>query len=106
MRGDDLAFFFYLGNQLDLTTSMVGDVFYCVGLVVRGSGKLVYMEPVFMIVGVEQEGGAYASQSSRLNILCDFCFLTVLSKNIQLFQNKKILMIYTFRLVLIRWPMP
>ena len=43
---DNLAsFLYYLGNQLGLTTSMVGEVMYGVGLVGLGSGMGVFMGP-------------------------------------------------------------
>ena len=70
---DNLAFLYYLGNQLGLTTSMVvGEVIYGGGLVGPGSGKLVYVGPVHVIVGVGQQGGTDASKSCKINIFDEY----------------------------------
>ena len=61
---DNLASLLYLGNQLGLTTFMVGDVVYGVGLVGCWSGDGVYVGPV------GQLGGAMGSISScKISIL-------------------------------------
>ena len=61
---DDLAFLLYLGNQLGLATSMVGEVVNGVGLVGHGRGKGVDMGPAYGIVGVGQQQGGCLSLTS------------------------------------------
>ena len=72
---DNLASLFILGNQLGLTTAMVGEVMQVVGLVEDWSGPGVNTGPVVdMVIGVGQQGGVMASTSFMVIILCR-CFL-------------------------------
>ena len=82
---DDLASPLYLGNQLGLTTTMVGEVVQDVGLVGGQSGAGVNMGHVDMMMGVGgvgQQGGAMASTSYKVSIPCGCLLLPTSVKQV------------------------
>ena len=82
---DDLASPLYLGNQLGLTTTMVGEVVQDVGLVGGQSGAGVNTGHVDMMMGVGgvgQQGGAMASTSYKVSIPCGCLLLPTSVKQV------------------------
>ena len=80
---DNLASLLILGNQLRLTTAMVGEVMQVVGLVEDWSRAGVNTGPVVdMVIGVGQQGGVMASTSCMVIILCGCSLLPTSVKSV------------------------
>ena len=82
---DDLASPLYLGNQLGLTTTMVGEVVQDVGLLGGQSGAGVNTGQVDMMMGVGdrwQLGWAMASTSYKVSIPCGCLLLPTSVKQV------------------------